>query len=405
MQLSELRSFLREHLLERVMPFWIDCALDPDGGINTCIADDGTWLNRDKWLWSQWRAVWVFCKLYNCVEPRQQWLDAARQIAEFSLHHGWDETAPGWRLCVTHDGRQLKGCESIYVDAFAVYGLQELWRTTGNARDLAWARKTAEHALQRLQMPHDRIPHFPYPVPVGARVHGLPMMFSLVLWELGQAAEEAKYCDAALAMADEVMHQFYRVDRDLLLERIAAHGTEYPPPLGTVVIPGHVLESMWFQIHIARDCGDTARIEACCRLILRHFELGWDPQFGGIFHAVDAESGAEVGWGFPDAKLWWPQVEAMYALLLAYEQTRDATFLEAYWQVHGFAFANYPVAECGEWRQKLDRQGRPFEGTPSLPVKDPFHLPRALIYCVEVLDRLISGRAYQSQNSLGRISA
>jgi len=30
----------------------------------------------------------------------------------------------------------------------------------------------------------------------------------------------------------------------------------------------------------------------------------------------------------------------------------------------------------------------PIRDTVALPVKDPFHLPRALIYCVDALERL-----------------
>jgi N-acylglucosamine 2-epimerase len=56
--------------------------------------------------------------------------------------------------------------------------------------------------------------------------------------------------------------------------------------------------------------------------------------------------------------------------------------------VHNYAFSHYPVLECGEWTQKLDRQGNKLTDTVALPVKDPFHLPRALIYCLEVLQRL-----------------
>ena len=46
--------------------------------------------------------------------------------------------------------------------------------------------------------------------------------------------------------------------------------------------------------------------------------------------------------------------------------------------------------KLGEWRQKLDREGRPFTATVALPVKDLFHLPRVLILCIEVLERLLA---------------
>jgi len=61
-------------------------------------------------------------------------------------------------------------------------------------------------------------------VPPGARVHGLPMMFSLVLWELGRWLDDDRYRSAGLAFSQEVFSSFYRPDRDLVLERIAADG-------------------------------------------------------------------------------------------------------------------------------------------------------------------------------------
>ena len=47
---SDLCLFLHHHLVEDIMPFWERFAIDDAGGINTCIADDGTLINRDKWL-------------------------------------------------------------------------------------------------------------------------------------------------------------------------------------------------------------------------------------------------------------------------------------------------------------------------------------------------------------------
>lgn len=387
--LTRLRDFLRGHLLDKVVPFWLRHAVDGAGGLNTCIEDDGTLVSRNKYLWSQWRAVWVFSKLYNRIERNRQWLDLAEQIQQFATRHGWDEAFGGWRLEVGHDGRVLRGCESIYVDAFAIYGLAELAKASGREEPLDLARMTAESVLPRLAEPHDRIPHAPYPIPLGARVHGLPMIFSLVFWELGTLLGEPRYQDAALAMSDDVFEHFVRRDRDLLLERIASDNGEYPPPLGTTVVPGHVIEDMWFQIHIARDTGNAARIAEACRLMKRHVELGWDDEFGGLFLAVDAGGAREVGWNHHDAKIWWPHTEALYALLLAYEHTRDREFLDWYAKMHDYSFRHFPVADHGEWTQNLGRDGKPIRDTVCLPVKDPFHLPRALICCLEVLDRLI----------------
>lgn len=398
--LGELRKFLADHLFNNIVPFWMRHGPDAEGGINTCLRDDGSVVSRDKWLWSQWRAVWVFARLVRAfgdssegVNQRQAWLDFAWGIYEFATRHGWDEAAGGWRLRLDGQGRQLQGCESIYSDAFAIYGCVELARATGEDGPARWARKTGERMLVNLKRPHDQIPHFPYPVPRGAKVHGL-YMNNLIFWELGAFLNDDTFGQAALEMNRQTREHFFRPEFDLIVERVSEDNSLYPGPLGTAVVPGHVIEDMWFQIHIYRQRGELADIDEACRLIKRHMEAGWDEEFGGLFLAIDAKNrqarGEAVGWKFADAKLWWPQTEAMYALLLAYEQCGQEWCLQWYQRVHEYAFGHFPQPG-GEWTQRLDRQGRAFNEVVALPVKDPFHLPRALIYCIETLDRLIAG--------------
>ncbi len=148
---------------------------------------------------------------------------------------------------------------------------------------------------------------------------------------------------------------------------------------------------MWFMMHIFRRLGDRERILQAAETIRWHLELGWDREYGGILLGLDAEGG-EPWWGFADTKLWWPHTEALYALLLAYEQTGEAWCLEWYERVHDYAFSHFPNAAYGEWTQKLDRYGQPITQVVALPVKDPFHLPRALIYCIDVLERLTTDK-------------
>ena len=393
LDLDHTRDGLREHLLKDVVAFWTRHAIDPAGGLNTCIDDTGRVLSRDKWLWSQWRAVWVFSRLYQTIEPRDDWLCLARSIARFVIDHGWLPEQQGWALCLDADGRVLRGHESLYVDGFAIYGLTQLAAATGEQEPLEWARRTADAACRRLRRPHHELPAFPYPIEEGVRVHGLPMIFSLALWELGQQTDEPQYRNAAAGMSGEVFERFYRPQRDLVLERIAEDGSELPAPRGTAVVPGHVIEDMWFQVHIARDRDDRETIKLATRLIRRHLELGWDERYGGLLLAIDADGREPVGWDFADTKLWWPQTEALYASLLAYELTAEPWCLDWFRRVHGYCREHYPVAEHGEWRQRLDRRGRPLEEVIALPVKDPFHLPRALILSIECLERIIQGRS------------
>lgn len=388
-RLSRIRDRLQRCLHDEVLPFWMRHGLADNGTINTVLSDDGALLGRGVWLWSQWRAVWVFSRLYRHTSD-EQYLSIARRIAAFCYAHGWDDAQGGWRLCVTHDGRQVRGTDSLYTDGFAMYGLAEYIRATNgdDATAIRWARQTAGHVRTVLQGPHDQIPHFPYPIPHGMRVHGLPMMFNLNFFELGRVLMDEQYLALADTLGEEVRSQFYRPDRDLILERVQADGSEGPSPLGTVVVPGHVVESMWFQLDTARGEQRSATQSLAIRMIRRHMELGWDHEHGGLFLAVDADDRPAVGWSHATAKLWWPHTEAMVALLRAFETTGKPWCLDWYDAVHDYAFAHFPHPTAGEWRQRLDRFGRPMNEVVALPVKDPFHLPRALILCLETIERM-----------------
>jgi len=386
MDFSDLCDRYEATLFEDVLPFWTGHAIDPNGGINTCIRDDGVLVSRDRWNWSQWRAVWVFSKLYNLFGKREEWLVIARDIYKFIASTGPDSQGH-WPLLLNGDGEVQKGYESLYVDGFAIYGLTELHRATGDreALDLALATfKASEAAFAAAEPP----PAWPYPIPEGRMPHGMSMLFSLAYHELAQATGLPDVRRACDSHHRKVMDLFYRPNRGVVLEWLNRDGTECPKPEGTAVCPGHAIESMWFQIHIAKERGDSETISKACDIILEHLDKGWDSEYGGLLLAVDADGDSEVGWPHPDTKLWWPHTEALYATLLAYSETRDPAFLEWHRKVRDYAYEKFPDRANGEWKQKLDREGNIIEDTLFLPVKDPFHLPRALIYCFEILKRL-----------------
>jgi N-acylglucosamine 2-epimerase len=182
-----------------------------------------------------------------------------------------------------------------------------------------------------------------------------------------------------------VMDHFVRPKRKLLLEFLTRDYRELPGPEGTFVNPGHAIESMWFVMHWARRRGDSQTIRPAAEVIRWHLEAGWDQEYGGIFLGIDAEGGPPF-LAHSDKKLWWPHTEALYALLLAHRLTGEPWCMEWYWRVHEWAFEHFGMPDIGEWRQRLDRQGQPITEVIALPVKDPFHLPRAAILILELLE-------------------
>jgi N-acylglucosamine 2-epimerase len=382
----DLLAIYRAELLERTVPFWLDHAIDREyGGILTCIGDDGQILSADKYMWSQLRAVWTFSALYNRIEPRPEWLDVARGIFEFAAEHGRNEEGR-WVFAVDREGNVREGATSIYADGFAIYGFTEFARATGDARAIDLALATYENVRARLARPGSYATA-PYAIPPGAKAHAVAMIFALAFHELGLLLSDDAILAAGHALAEEVMTAFLRPEQHLLYEYVTLDNQLMDTPQGRAIVPGHAIEAMWFMIHIYQHWGDDARIRQALDAIRWHVELGWDEAYGGILLARDA-AGGEPWWPFAESKLWWPHTEALYALLLAYQLSGETWALDWFERVHNYAFTHFPVPGYGEWTQKLDRQGRPFTQTVALPVKDPFHLPRALIQCVKVLSDL-----------------
>jgi len=390
-EFERLLKRYRAELTRSVVPFWQRHAVDPAGGLNTCIADDGAVISRDKYMWSQLRAVWTFSALYDRVEPRAEWLEIARGIFEFCAAHGRDDDGR-WVFCCSPEGEIKEGATSIYADGFAIIGLSEFARASHDETAIRLAIETYENVQERLASPGS-YGTAPYEIPEGAKAHGISMIFSHAFGELAGYLDDEVIWEAARHHSDEVLDVFLRPEDGLVHEYVALDGSLIDAPRGRAVVPGHAIESMWFQLHLMRETGETGRVSRALECIRRHMEFGWDEELGGIFLAGDSSMAraGESWWDWAETKLWWPHTEALYALLLAHEISGEDGFLEWFRKVDEYSFGHYPVAAHGEWRQKLDRHGEPITDVVALPVKDPFHLPRALIWCIDVLERLSAG--------------
>ncbi len=148
---SSLLTQYRAELLDRTIPFWLKYGIDwQNGGVCTCIADDGKVLSGDKYAWSQLRAVWTFSALYNKIERKQEYLDVATHIFNFIKHYGHNSKGE-WYFCLDQNGKPLfDSATSIYCDGFAIYGFTEFARATGNQEAIDLARQAYANVMQRL---------------------------------------------------------------------------------------------------------------------------------------------------------------------------------------------------------------------------------------------------------------
>jgi len=386
---NKLLIIYRSELLNSVVPFWLKHAIDWDnGGICTCLSDEGEVLNREKYMWSQLRAIWTFSALYNKIEKKKEWLDVALHIYEFVRKYGRDNKGQ-WVYSVNKNGTTLKGATSIYADGFAINGFTELAKATGNKEVIQLALDTYNNVQKRLAVPGSYQSE-PLEIPPNCKAHGISMIFSMVFNELGQYLNNPDILLSGFGHAEQVMDVFIRPEQKRLYEFVKIDNTLLETQPGLTIVPGHALESMCFMINIYKQLDDQNRIHQAIDCIRWNIELGWDIEYGGIFLAKNAEGSFwEDKW---DTKLWWSHAEALHALLLAYSISEEERYLDWFLKVHDYTFSHYPVPRYGEWFQRLDRFGNHISNIVDLPVKDPFHVARSLINCIGLLEKLTSSK-------------
>lgn len=383
MNSKDLYLVYRDLLLDGVVPFWFRNGIDWEyGGVQTCLSEEGSLLSGDKYIWSQARSVWTFSALYNRVEARPEFLDAARNSIRFLLAHGRDKEQR-WVYRTTRDGRVLEGATSIYSDFFVVYGLSEYCRAEYDPELMSLACDTFSRIVKRVEAA-DFTQTAPQVTTAGHRAHGVSMMMTSAAEALALSTGDESIAIHAEEHAERILQCFVNSKDGLLVEFLDRDYRSVPAPTGTVVNPGHAIESMWFVLQLAKRRGWTDWIAQAADVLRRHLEIGWDAEYGGIFLMIDAQGKTPESphW---DKKLWWPHTEALYALLLTEQLTGEAWCRSWYEKVHQWSFEHFGMPSVGEWRQRLDRTGQPITELIALPVKDPFHLPRTAILSMELL--------------------
>ena len=382
--LSQLSDFYASQLKEQIAPFWLKHAPDREfGGYFTCLDREGRVYDPDKiCMWGAGRIAWTFACLNNEFEPNPAWLDFARIGVDFIRRHGFRSDGRMY-YALKRDGAPLAAPMGCQVELSSVLGLAEVARAGRDEGLYEEARRLFDRTWGSLQEPFGS--WSPRLKESGAvRMHGCTMAALNALQILRRFREEPS--DAA--RVDEciaVLRRFHlRGDRGILLETVRCDGSDLPGSAGREVSPGHMIQSGIFVAHEARHRSDGALRKFGMDLIRWGFEKGWDREFGGIFTGVDAE-GAPIAPGeaalLADSKLWWQHAEALYGLLLAFLDSGDDWFWNAYRQVHEYAFSRFADPGKGEWFAMLDRTGRAINTAKGTDRKNCFHVGRNFIWC------------------------
>jgi len=382
----ELEPFYRDQLLDDVIPFWLKHSLDREfGGYLTHLDRDGSIYGTDKYMWVQGRETWLFAKLYNTVEKREEWLQSAKIGADFIKKYAFDSNERVY-FRVSREGKPIHKPWSIFSETFIIIGLAQFAKASGDEEALNLSIKTFWNVVSWLKDPKmlsTNIYAENYPI----KTHAIPMIMIATTQEMREVVDDERFDEIIAQNLNEILHVHAKDEVGALLETVGKNGEIIDSPEGRCVNPGHAIESVWFCLREAVKRGDRKITERALQILNWSLERGWDKKYGGILYFVDIKGKPpeQLEW---DMKLWWPHTEALYALLLAYYISREKKYLDWYEKIHTYTFNHFPDPKFGEWFGYLHR-----DGTVSLKLKGsmwkgPFHLPRALLYCMQLLEEM-----------------
>lgn len=393
-----------DHLVGEVLPWWERQGVDDvRGGVRTGFDNNGELATSDRFTWSQGRWAWLSAELADEATAGRLRLDAGlwsrrclltceRMLAEAVRDDGRTH------FRVTEDGDPVpdaagETATSVFADLFAVLGVSGALRMLppGDARAQAWLDAATSILLTaRDAIAGGTATSEPYPVPDGFADLAGPMTLLHVSSELLRTPQRP---DAAREVRDWAARRLEDVHlpqgqwREFAPTRPGLEDTL----LARHVTPGHLLELLWMMEHaIAADPGFAVLTpQRRADLARRAADVGWDAECGGVLRYTDRDGGVPRGEpiaGSPyealvadtwDTKLWWVHAEAMYGLAFYAHVSPEVAAAAA--RVAEWTMRVFPEPGA-EWLQIRDRAGEPLNKVVALPVKDPFHIARALLF-------------------------
>lgn len=403
---------LRDHLAHDVLGWWLRHGPDEEhGGVFSCWDNTGErMLSTDKYIWSQGRWIWVMARTADALrrgvlEPtdeltEERCLALARSTARFVIKNALltDHTLAYVtdRAGTPYEPQPGSGLHtSVFTDCFAALGLAALAWVADDGDAASMAELILHSAEDRIFAGRARSE--PYPVHPHFTPFVQPMILVRTAAEVHRAtkspfsaevtARAATTISRGLHCNDEILE--LRPRKDGLSDTLLARHRN----------PGHMLECVWFLAQAADTVPGVAETldggDWLPRVARHALRIGWDEVDGGLFRCVDANGGAPQGRLLDDpyeklvretweTKLWWVHAEALYATAMLSRRYGDEQLARWHEKVRAYTFSTFPAGPGKDWIQIRDRAGTPLDRVVALPVKDSLHIPRSLLYLIEL---------------------
>lgn len=379
--------------LDKVMNFWIENTVDKENGgfIGSIDGYGKKNKNAPKGAILNGRILWSFSAAYNYTK-KSEYLEMAHRAFEYLTSNFVDDKNGGvfWEL--DNKGKPINTRKQAYAQGFAIYGLSEYYKASGNEKSLILAQEifwTIEKYYRDKQfggyieaLSEDWQPM--NDMRLSAKEANWPKTMNTHLHILEPYTNLYRTWKNPI-LANSIKH-IIRVFLDQIIDGQTAHFNllfDFDWTVkSSVVSYGHDIEGSWLMAEAAEELGDKALLKEVNEMALRMVNVTYNEGSdidGSVFYENEE--------GIIDTdKHWWPQAEAMVGYVNAWQLTGDDNYLTKAEKVWDFIDLHVIDHVNGEWFWRLDKNANPYmEEEKTGFWKCPYHNSRALI---EVCNRL-----------------
>lgn len=380
--------------LQNILYYWTDYTLDTNYGgfVGKIDSDNNVNPTSPKGSVLNARILWTFSAAYNQC-PDNNVLEVAKRAYQYFKEHFIDHEYGGVYWSVTYDGKSLDDKKQIYAIAFALYGLTEYFKASGN-------RDALDLALQLYETIEERS--------FDVENEGYFEAFTREWDELSDLRLSSKddnekktmnthlhileaYTNLYQVWPDEnLKDQIARLIRnfmDHMVDSDTHHlilflDEKWVPKSNTISF-GHDIEAAWLLLEAAEIIYNKPLIEQVKELSMKMTYAaanGLDKD-GGLWYEYEPSTNRLV-----KEKHWWVQAEAMIGFFNAFELSADQEFLIKSYQTWEFIKDKVLDNVNGEWFWGILPNGEPMPQEDKVGLwKCPYHNSRA---CLEIIKRI-----------------
>ena len=385
-KIKKLKLEVRDVLENNILPFWMDKMIDQEhGGFYGRIDGSGVLHpEAEKGAILNARILWSFSAAYR-VLGNQEYLDAATRAKDYIIEHFIDKEYGGVYWSLDYKGEPLDTKKQFYAIGFAIYGLTEYARATGDREALEYALDLydciEEHAFDREhngyieactrewgEIADMRLSELDanYPKSQNTHLHIIEPYTNLLrcLKEL-RAQESCNYVPVLgsvlpvgvtvpvelLARVEGSVRNLIEIFTDYILNPETHHldlffEMDWTRGAGRLESYGHDIECSWLMHEAALVLGDQKVLDKVEKIIVqvaKASEKGLRPD-GSMIHEANLDTGH-----VDDDLHWWVQAENVVGWYDIYQYYGDEDALKKAVRCWQYIKENLVDTINGEW--------------------------------------------------------